>query len=172
MNQYDIIAAGTGKMKRTYESTLIGFGVQGPDHGNCDYVGDSENVEGFLADCGEHYWAEECLFQFRQSHFDNSGRLRSRRDGEEGGRELTSHPFPILHPTTPHAFPLARPSSGKISAGYNHGTVSQVAPNTNVKMKTKLAAAAPYCEALVASPASEALMARRDIPPARNIAMP
>ena len=27
------------------------------------------------------------------------------------------HPFPILQPTTPQAFPLARTSSGKISAG-------------------------------------------------------
>jgi len=39
----------------------------------------------------------------------------------------------------------------------------------NVKMKIMDAAAAPYCDAL---DGSELLIARRDIPPARNIAMP
>jgi hypothetical protein len=56
---------------------------------------------------------------------------------------LTNHPFPILHPTTPHAFPFARTASGNISAGYSHGTVSHVAPKIDVKINTMDAAAAP-----------------------------
>jgi hypothetical protein len=47
--------------------------------------------------------------------------------------------------------------------------VSQVAPNTNVKMKIMEAAAAPYCEAF---PGSVLSIPSRDIPPARNIAIP
>ncbi len=58
-----------------------------------------------------------------------------------GKSNHTSHPFPILHPTTPHAFPLARISSGKISAGYSHGTVNHVAPKMAVNRKTKNVAA-------------------------------
>jgi hypothetical protein len=81
----------------------------------------------------------------------------------------TSHPLPILHPTTPQAFPFARTSSGKISAGYSQGTVSHVAPNMNVNMKIIEAAAAPYCDALVWLVLS---MASLDIPPARNMAIP
>ena len=80
--------------------------------------------------------------------------------------------FDSLHPTTPKALPFARTSRGKISAGYSHGTVSHVAPNTNVKMYTKLAAAAPYELAAEMLPASRALRPRRDMPPARNMAMP
>ena len=43
-----------------------------------------------------------------------------------------TYPFPILHPTTPQELPLARTWIGKISAGYNQGTVNHVAPKTNV----------------------------------------
>lgn len=46
-------------------------------------------------------------------------------------------------PTTPHALPLARTSRGNISAGYSHGTVSQVAPKIAVNRNTKNMAAAP-----------------------------
>ena len=42
--------------------------------------------------------------------------LVEREEQAEGGR-LTVHPFPIHHPTTPHALPLARICKGKISAG-------------------------------------------------------
>ena len=55
----------------------------------------------------------------------------------------TSQPLPMLHPTTPHALPFARISSGKISAGYSHGTVNQVAPKMAVNRKTKKVAAIP-----------------------------
>ena len=55
----------------------------------------------------------------------------------------TNQPLPMLHPTTPHALPLARISSGKISAGYSHGTVNHVAPKMAVKRKTKKVAAIP-----------------------------
>lgn len=99
----------------------------------------------------------------------------------------------LLQPTTPKALPFARTSRGKISAGYSHGTVSlrmelvmsqhidwnicvfktyQVAPKTNVNMYTKLAAAAPYEFAAAMSPASRAFRPRRDMPPARNMAIP
>jgi hypothetical protein len=85
---------------------------------------------------------------------------------------LTSHPFPILQPTTPQAFPRARTARGKISAGYTQGTVNQVAPKVEVKMKIIEAAAAPYDEAWPMSPSALAFMARRENPPARNMAMP
>ena len=49
----------------------------------------------------------------------------------------------MLHPTTPHALPLARISSGNISAGYSHGTVNQVAPKMAVNRNTKKVAAIP-----------------------------
>jgi hypothetical protein len=68
--------------------------------------------------------------------------------------------------------PRARTASGKISAGYNHGTVSQVAPKVEVKMKIIEAAAAPYEEAELVLPAALASIARREKPPARNIAIP
>ena len=45
---------------------------------------------------------------------------------------LTHQPLPIDQPTTPQALPLARTWRGKISAGYNHGTVSHVAPKIAV----------------------------------------
>jgi hypothetical protein len=86
--------------------------------------------------------------------------------------KLTSHPFPILQPTTPQAFPRARTARGKISAGYTQGTVNQVAPKVEVKMKIIEAAAAPYDEAWPMSPSALAFMARRENPPARNMAMP
>ena len=57
------------------------------------------------------------------------------------GQRRVSQPFPIDQPTTPQAFPFARTSRGKISAGYNHGTVSQVAPK--VAVKRKIIATAP-----------------------------
>jgi hypothetical protein len=80
--------------------------------------------------------------------------------------------LPILQPTTPQALPRARTARGKISAGYSHGTVSQVAPKVEVKMKIIEAAAAPYDEAEPIFPSALALMARRENPPARNIAIP
>jgi hypothetical protein len=52
------------------------------------------------------------------------------------------------------------------------GTVSHDAPNAEVKIKIIDAAAAPYEEALLISPAALASMARREKPPARNMAMP
>lgn len=58
------------------------------------------------------------------------------------------------------------------SAGYSHGTVNQVAPNTEVKMKTKDAAAMPYDVALDSFPAARASIPPLDIPPARNMAIP
>lgn len=64
------------------------------------------------------------------------------------GQRRVSQPFPTDHPTTPHALPLARTSNGKISAGYNHGTVSQVAPK--VAVKRKIIATAPELYALAA----------------------
>lgn len=78
----------------------------------------------------------------------------------------------MLHPTTPQALPRARTASGKISAGYTQGTVSHVAPNVEVKMKIIEAAAAPYDEAWLMLPSALELMARRENPPARNMAMP
>jgi len=62
---------------------------------------------------------------------------------------------------------LALTCNGKISAGYSHGIVSQVAPNPMVKMKVKEAAAAPYCAAC-----SFLLMAALESPPDRNMEMP
>lgn len=59
------------------------------------------------------------------------------------GHNSVNQPFPIDHPTTPQALPLARTCNGNISAGYSHGTVSHVAPKTDVNMKTNDAAAAP-----------------------------
>lgn len=85
---------------------------------------------------------------------------------------LTSHPFPTLHPTTPQAFPRARTSRGNISAGYSQGTVNQVAPKTEVKMKIMDAAAAPYWDALSVFSAAVASIPTRAKPPARNMAMP
>jgi hypothetical protein len=92
--------------------------------------------------------------------------------GKWNGRRHTNQPLPILQPTTPQAFPLALISRGKISAGYSHGTVSQVAPKTDVKTKTMEAAAAPYCDAFAVSPAAVASIPRREKPPARNMAIP
>lgn len=80
---------------------------------------------------------------------------------------LTVHPFPMLQPTTPHALPLARTCKGKISAGYSHGTVSQVAPNPAVKIKVNVAAAAPYCAFW-----GLLLIASLESPPERNIETP
>ena len=82
-------------------------------------------------------------------------------------RALTVHPFPILHPTTPHAFPLARTWSGKISAGYSHGIVSHVAPKAAVNTKVNEAEAAPNSPAFCGL-----LIAPLDKPPDRNIDMP
>jgi len=87
------------------------------------------------------------------------------------GQSSVSQPLPILQPTTPHALPLARTSSGKISAGYSHGTVNQVAPKTEVKMYTNAAAAAPYAAAVESAPVALALRPLRAMPPARNMAM-
>ena len=53
--------------------------------------------------------------------------------------------------------------------GYNHGTVSQEAPNTNARMMAMEAAAALNCGALNTS---ELSIARLDISPARNMAIP
>jgi hypothetical protein len=50
--------------------------------------------------------------------------------------------------------------------------VSHVAPKTEVKMKIIDAAAAPYELALPTSPASLALIASLEKPPARNMAIP
>ena len=61
----------------------------------------------------------------------------------EAAERRTNQPLPMLHPTTPHALPFARISSGKISAGYSHGTVNQVAPKMAVNRKTKKVAAIP-----------------------------
>jgi len=88
------------------------------------------------------------------------------------GRGSVSRPLPILQPTIPHTLPLARTSSGKISAGYSHGTVNQVALKTEVKMYMNAAAAAPYAAAVESSPAALALRPLRAMPPARNMAMP
>lgn len=141
---------------------LVTLRVQGPDHGNGNGVGNAEYVERLLANRSEHDRAQKRLSVVR------SCRLLM-RPGQQG---LTSQPFPILQPTTPQALPRARTAKGKISAGYSQGTVSHVAPKTEVKIKTMEAAAAPYCDALAVSPASEALMPRREKPPARNMAMP
>ena len=78
----------------------------------------------------------------------------------------------MLQPTTPHALPLARTARGKISAGYSHGTVSQVAPKTAVKMKTMAAAPAPKVEARAVLPAAAALSTSRVKTPRRIIAIP
>lgn len=80
---------------------------------------------------------------------------------------LTVQPLPTDHPTTPQALPLALTCNGKISAGYSHGIVSQVAPNPMVKMKVKEAAAAPYCAAC-----SLWLIASLESPPDKNIETP
>lgn len=53
-------------------------------------------------------------------------------------------PLPIDQPTTDHAPPFARTLRGKISAGYNDGVVSQVAPNVAVYKNVNAATAAPY----------------------------
>lgn len=50
--------------------------------------------------------------------------------------------------------------------------VNHVAPKAAVKMKIIAAAAAPNELARAASPESRALMARRENPPARNMAIP
>jgi hypothetical protein len=76
------------------------------------------------------------------------------------------------HPTTPKAFPLARTANGKISAGYNQGTVNQVAPKVAVKITIIEAAAIPYDPAAPVSPDSVALRPRREKPPARKRTMP
>jgi hypothetical protein len=68
--------------------------------------------------------------------------------------------------------PFDLTSRGNISAGYSKCTVNQVAPKAKAKMKMKEAAAAPYCEAFIVSPAAVALIPGRDIPPARNMAIP
>ena len=59
------------------------------------------------------------------------------------GQRSVSQPFPIFQPTTHHALLFALTVSGKILAGESYGTVNHVTPKTDVKMKTKLAAAAP-----------------------------
>ena len=63
--------------------------------------------------------------------------------------------------------PFARTSSGNISVGYTHGIVSHVAPKMNVYVKTKNAAAPPYCAAL-----SGLSLSRRANAPARMSEMP
>ena len=86
------------------------------------------------------------------------------------GRRSVNQPLPIDQPTTPQALPLARTSKGKISAGYNHGTVSHVAPN--VAVKRKIMATAPE---LAPRAAGEPTGCWRPIvasPPARNIEIP
>ena len=63
--------------------------------------------------------------------------------------ERTVQPLPMDQPTTPQALPRARTSSGKISAGYSHGTVNHVAPKMAVKRNTKNMAPPPTPEVLV-----------------------
>lgn len=55
---------------------------------------------------------------------------------------------------------------------FYQGTVSHEAPNAEVKMKIIEAAAAPYEDALPISPAALLSIARRENPPARNMAIP
>ena len=50
---------------------MVGFGVQCPDHGDCDHVADGEDVECLLIDLVEHYRAEECLLHISISRRKN-----------------------------------------------------------------------------------------------------
>lgn len=51
-----------------FKGALVGFWVQGPDHGDGDDVAGAEYVEGFFAEGGEHYGAEEGLLHECVSH--------------------------------------------------------------------------------------------------------
>lgn len=41
------------------KSALVGFGIQGPDHGNCDYVGGGKNIISLFVKSLEHDGAEK-----------------------------------------------------------------------------------------------------------------
>lgn len=120
-----------------FQSALIRFGVKGPHYGNREGIARTKDIKGLLSDVLEHDGAKKNLRDCVS--------VLSLLSILSTSQVLTVHPFPMLHPTTPHALPLARTCKGKISAGYSHGTVSQVAPNPAVKTKVKVAAAAPYC---------------------------
>lgn len=115
-----------------FQGALVRFRIKGPYHWYADSVANAKDVECDLVDGIEHDWAKESL-----------------RPSVSGGKssvrylQLTSHPLPMAQPTTPQALPFARTARGKISAGYNSGTVNHVAPKMAVKMKTMDAAAIP-----------------------------
>ena len=56
-------AVGGKQQVHFLEGALVGFRVEGPDHGDGNGVAGGEDVEGLLADGGEHDGAEEGLWK-------------------------------------------------------------------------------------------------------------
>lgn len=150
------------------ESSLVCLGVQGPDYRYRNDIGDSEDVKRRRTNPCRVVLARG-LPEDKKTEKKNSKSLDNNLLSNITGQSSVSHPLPMLQPTTPHAFPWDRTWRGKISAGYSQGTVSQVAPNTEVKMMTKAAAVAPYELALLASPPLAASSPSLAKAPARNI---
>lgn len=93
-----------------FEGALVGFRVESPDYDYGGGVDGTEEVEGLFVEFGEDGWEEEHLIS-------SMNKFRKLEKFRGMMRILTVQPLPMDQPTTPHALPLARTSSGNISAG-------------------------------------------------------